>query len=73
MNLPEAFIGETERIVAHFNANAKPCQKHKERPVIRWDGCWMIDCLKGCKISDGDHHGPSSLIQEWATTHSLRK
>lgn len=72
MNLPEAFIGETERVVAHFNANAARCQKHGERPVLTWDGCWMIDCAKGCKMSDGDNHGPGALIQVWMKTRGLR-
>ena len=66
MNLPESFIAcETQRTVAHFNANAERCKKHDEKPVLKWDGCWMIDCPKGCMMSDGSNAKPNSIIRQW--------
>jgi hypothetical protein len=66
MNLPETFVqSDTQRTVDHFNANAVTCMRHKKRPVLKWDGCWMIDCPDGCKLSDGSNHAPTSIIKEW--------
>lgn len=66
MTLPEtSFVGETQRTVDHFNANAAVCLKHKKKPVLTWDGCWMIDCPDGCKLSDGSNYAPTQIIGEW--------
>lgn len=76
MNLPEAFVGETERIVDHFNTNAATCLKHNKKPTLIWDGCWMIDCpvggKDGCRMSDGDNHNPTKIILRWSATRGLR-
>ncbi len=65
MTLPEHFVGEMERTVDHFNKNAVTCFAHKKKPVLKWDGCWMIDCPDGCMLSDGSNYKPENIIKEW--------
>jgi hypothetical protein len=60
---------EIERKMQHFAANAPKCKAHKERPVILFDGCHVIECAKGCRVVDGENVALEPIMLEWDRLH----
>lgn len=61
-------MSDDERIMEHFNANAKPCRHSKDKPRLSYEpGCWTINCKDGCKcqISDGDNASSTPILTRW--------
>lgn len=52
----------TTALIRDFWQNiAKPCQPHKLRPRLNFEGVWVIECPKGCSIHTAEDE-PEKLI-----------
>jgi len=56
---------DIERKMDHFEKYAPNCRPHKERPVISYDGCHVIECGKGCRLVDGDNAALEPVMLAW--------